>query len=149
MFAAFIIQHFKLCHRSLLDFTELLQGMVFCPLQKHLASKKEVCQNSNAATCCWHRDRQYFDKSGNCVQGDCTNQNPSDDTDLCWIEDDSGEIFPYPGDESENDLHCHGFAWARQDGDMNANTKWINLFFVSMCDHWWLLLDNICERFRE
>jgi len=93
------------------------------------------CQNSNTALCCWHRDRQYFDKNGNCVQGDCADQNPGDNTDLCWIEDDSGEIFPYPGDESEKDLHCHGFAWAQQDGNTNAKAKWNNLFFVSMYDH--------------
>jgi hypothetical protein len=62
------------------------------------------CQSSNTAVCCWHRDRQYFDKNGNCVQGDCANQNPGDNTDLCWIED-GDEVFPCPGDVTENDLH--------------------------------------------
>lgn len=91
------------------------------------------CQ-SNTAVCCWHRDRQYFDKNGNCGSGDCANQNPSDNTDLCWTEHD-GSVFPYPGDETENDLHCHGFAWGDEATDVNANARWNNLFFVSMYDH--------------
>jgi len=95
------------------------------------------CSSSNAAVCCWHRDRQYFDKNGNCNEKDCANQTPGDNTDLCWTEED-GVIFPYPGDETENDLHCHGFAWAQDDlapGDTNARARWNNLFFVSLYDH--------------
>jgi len=100
------------------------------------------CSTSNAAVCCWSRDRQYFDNNGNCNFGDCKNKNPADNTDLCWTEADN-EVFPYPGDETENDLHCHGFAWAQDNlddnadghGDINAKAKWNNLFFVSMYDH--------------
>lgn len=95
------------------------------------------CPTSNAAVCCWHRDRQYFDKNGNCGHTDCADQNPGDNTDLCWTEN-NGEVFPYPGDETENDLHCHGLAWAQDDlspGDINAKAKWNNLFFVSLYDH--------------
>eukprot|EP00536_Pseudo-nitzschia_multiseries_P010354 jgi/Psemu1/289055/fgenesh1_pg.311_\ len=95
------------------------------------------CQ-SNTAICCWHRDRQYLDKNGNCGFTDCANQNPSDNTDLCWTEE-NGTVFPYPGDEIENDLHCHGFAWGENDNDggvdINTNARWNNLFFVSMYDH--------------
>jgi len=99
--------------------------------------QKGSCSSSNAAVCCWHRDRQYFDKNGNCNEKDCANQTPGDNTDLCWTEED-GVIFPYPGDETENDLHCHGFAWAQDDlapGDTNARARWNNLFFVSLYDH--------------
>jgi len=93
----------------------------------------QSCEQTNAAVCCWHRDRQYFDKNGNCNSGDCANQDPGDNTDLCWTES-NGEIYPYPGDETEKDLHCHGLAWG-MDLDVNAKSKWNNLFFVSMYDH--------------
>jgi len=93
----------------------------------------QSCEQTNAAVCCWHRDRQYLDKNGNCNFSDCANQNPGDNTDLCWTES-NGEIFPYPGEETEQDLHCHGLAWG-MDLDVNANAKWNNLFFVSMYDH--------------
>ncbi len=95
------------------------------------------CSATNAAVCCWHRDRQYFDNNGNCSERDCANQNPGDNTDLCWTEQ-GNEVFPYPGDGTENDLHCHGLAWAQEDlaaGDINAKAKWNNLFFVSLYDH--------------
>jgi hypothetical protein len=96
------------------------------------------CPETNAAVCCWHRDRQYFDNNGNCGERDCAKQNPGDNTDLCWTETDNGEVFPYPGDETENDLHCHGFAWAQDalaPGDVNAKARWNNLYFVSLYDH--------------
>jgi hypothetical protein len=91
---------------------------------------------SNTAMCCWHRDRQYFDDNGNCNAQDCANQNPGDNTDLCWTELD-GEIFPYPGSATENSLHCHGLAWSNDESgiDMNAKGKWNTLFYVSMYDH--------------
>jgi len=95
------------------------------------------CEKTNAAVCCWHRDRQYFDDNGNCSPGDCANQNPGDNTDLCWMETEDGP-FPYPEDVTEGDLHCHGFAWSTLEetyGDVNTNAKWNNLFFVSMYDH--------------
>merc|ERR1711971_1392909 len=95
------------------------------------------CEKTNAAVCCWHRDRQYFGDNGNCSPGDCANQNPGDNTDLCWMETEDGP-FPYPEDVTEGDLHCHGFAWSTLEetyGDVNTNAKWNNLFFVSMYDH--------------
>jgi len=95
------------------------------------------CGKTNAAVCCWHRDRQYFDKNGNCKPGDCANQNPGDNTDLCWMETEDGP-FAYPEDVTEGDLHCHGFAWSTFEetyGDVNTNAKWNNLFYVSMYDH--------------
>jgi len=100
------------------------------------AFQEGSCSASNAAVCCWHRDRQYFDNNGNCNQNDCARANPADNTDLCWTEQ-NGTIFPYPGDDTEKDLHCHGFAWAKDDiaGDINSKAKWNNLFFVSLYDH--------------
>jgi len=91
---------------------------------------------SNTAMCCWHRDRQYFDDNGNCNAPDCANQNPSDNTDLCWTEL-GKEIFPYPGSDTEKQLHCHGLAWSNDESgvDMNAKGKWNTLFYVSMYDH--------------
>lgn len=92
------------------------------------------CQSSNTVMCCWHRDRQYLDRNGNCGFADCSDQNPGDNTDLCWTEDDTQTLFPYPGDVTEKDLHCHGFAWGNDHG-VNTNAKWNNLFFVSLYDH--------------
>lgn len=91
---------------------------------------------SNVAMCCWHRDRQYFDNNGNCGFRDCANEDPGDNTDLCWVED-GGEIFPYPKDDTESNLHCHGIAWSNyEDGeDINTNAKYNSLFYVSLYDH--------------
>jgi len=91
---------------------------------------------SQTAMCCWHRDRQYFDDNGNCNSADCANQNPGDNTDLCWTEKD-GEVFPYPGSGTEKQVHCHGLAWSNDitGTDMNAKGKWNTLFYVSMYDH--------------
>merc|ERR1712072_911312 len=99
--------------------------------------EENACAQTNAAVCCWHRDRQYFDQNGNCGPKDCANQNPGDNTDLCWAEQD-GEVFPYPGSNTEQDLHCHGFAWGMDiegEYDLNGNLKWNNLFYVSLYDH--------------
>merc|ERR1711976_707960 len=54
----------------------------------------------------------------------------------CWTELD-GEIFPYPGSDTEQQLHCHGLAWSNDESgvDMNAKGKWNTLFYVSMYDH--------------
>merc|ERR1712188_219762 len=96
----------------------------------------EACAQTNAAVCCWHRDRQSRDDNGNCGARDCAFENPGDNTDLCWTED-NGEVFPYPGATTEQDLHCHGFAWGMDsdESDVNRDAKWNNLFFVSMYDH--------------
>merc|ERR1712176_1475125 len=90
--------------------------------------------NSNTVMCCWHRDRQYFDQNGSCNPRDCANENPGDNTDLCWTED-GGNVFPYPGDKTEGDLHCHGLSWSDNDDDINSLAKWNSLFYVSMYDH--------------
>ena len=83
--------------------------------------------------------RQYFDKNGNCARQDCAKSNPGDNTDVCWTEDDGIDSpYPYPGGVTEQDLHCHGMAWSTLEdtsGDVNANARWNNLFFVSMYDH--------------
>jgi len=91
---------------------------------------------SNVAMCCWHRDRQYFDNNGNCGHTDCANQDPGDNTDLCWVED-GGEIFPYPKDDTEKNLHCHGIAWSNlgEKEDINTDAKYNSLFYVSLYDH--------------
>merc|ERR1711907_728154 len=91
----------------------------------------KMCAETNAAVCCWHRDRQYFDQNGDCGSRDCANADPGDNTDLCWTEDKEGTVFPYPGSATEQDLHCHGFAWGNElEGayDLNGNLKWNNLF---------------------
>lgn len=94
---------------------------------------------SYTAMCCWHRDRQYFDQNGNCGSTDCANQNPGDNTDLCWTEDsETDEVYPWPGDKTEGDLHCHGISWGEDDDtgfDINTKAKWNSLFYVSMYDH--------------
>jgi hypothetical protein len=96
--------------------------------------KEGSCSSTNSAVCCWHRDRQYFDNNGSCSERDCVKENPMDNTDLCWTEE-GGDVFPYPGDNTEDDLHCHGIAWAQQGGDYSAKAKWNNLFYVSLYDH--------------
>lgn len=92
---------------------------------------------SNTVMCCWGRDRQYFDNNGSCKFGDCAHENPGDNTDLCWTEE-GGDVFPYPGDKIEDDLHCHGISWGDDTDsgkDINAKARWNNLFYVSMYDH--------------
>lgn len=103
------------------------------------AFEEGSCSQTNAAVCCWHRDRQFFDNNGNCNSADCANAEPGDNTDLCWTEKGTdGDIFPYPEDVTEGDLHCHGLAWAQTEltsDDINAKAKHNNLFFVSLYDH--------------
>ena len=68
------------------------------------------CDKTAAAMCCWSGDRQYNDNNGRCSLGHCINQAPGDNTDLCWVEEDDGSIFPYPNptedNQRERDLHC-------------------------------------------
>jgi len=104
-------------------------------------TKDNECSETSAAMCCWSKDRQYNDKNGRCDLGNCINKAPSDNTDLCWTEDD-GNVFPYPNEdddlEDERDLHCHGVAWGTMEqefGDVNNDAKWNSLFYVSMYDH--------------
>ena len=82
------------------------------------------------------------DNNGRCGLGDCVNKAPGDTTDLCWTEDNNGDVFPYPNSdkflEGERDLHCHGVSWSTMEqefGDVNRDAKWNNLFYVSMYDH--------------
>lgn len=90
---------------------------------------------SNTAMCCWHKDRQYFDGNGGCSVRDCAHENPGDNTDLCWTTV-GDEVFPYPGDGTEQDLHCHGISWGDVAGnDINTKARWNSLFYVSMVDH--------------
>jgi len=92
---------------------------------------------SNTAMCCWHRDRQYFDNNGNCNMGDCANANPGDNSDLCWTEHE-GEVFPYPSDTTEGNIHCHGVSWgtdAAANYNIHNEAKWNALVYVSLYDH--------------
>jgi hypothetical protein len=95
------------------------------------------CENTNAAMCCWSRDRQYNDNNGNCHAGSCVNKAPGDNTDLCWVEE-GEDVFPYPNGDDERDLHCHGVSWSsieQEFGDVNNDAKWNNLYYVSLYDH--------------
>jgi len=89
--------------------------------------------DSKTVMCCWGRDRQYFDGNGGCKVKDCANENPGDNTDLCWTEV-GDNLYPYPGDGVEKDLHCHGISWGSDD-DINTKGKWNSLFYVSLYDH--------------
>lgn len=91
--------------------------------------------STNTAMCCWHKDRQYFDDNGGCSNRDCAHENPGDNTDLCWTNV-GDEVFPYPGDGTEQDLHCHGISWGDvATNDINTRARWNSLFYVSMVDH--------------
>lgn len=100
------------------------------------------CKN-NAVMCCWPRDRQCGDNNGNCNNNGCADSDPADNTNLCFLEKEESkhkhlgsgvkaEIFL---DESEGDLHCHGFAWTEDLNDISAKFAGSNLFYVSMYDH--------------
>jgi len=92
------------------------------------------CELTNAAVCCWSRDRQYNDNNGSCnSNGHCRKGDPGDNTDLCWTT--AGEdVFPYPNAETEGALHCHGYSWSDKDV-ISDKTKHNNLFYVSLYDH--------------
>jgi len=97
-------------------------------------SLQNGCPETHTAMCCWHRDRQYFDQNGDCKPKDCAREDPGDNTDLCWTEHE-GDIFPYPGDKTEKDLHCHGISWGEESNYIQNKGKWNNLFYVSLYDH--------------
>lgn len=75
----------------------------------------------------------------NCVDADA-----GDNTDVCYVDmERSAEsshigggfaIFP---DDSEGDVHCHGFAWGHNPEDLQVRYKGNNLFYVSMYDHFY------------
>jgi len=102
-----------------------------------------VCA-SNAAHCCWPRDRQANDNNGNCAtpyDENCVDKDVADNTDLCYnelehapysshVEADGFTVF-----DEEGPVHCHGFAWANDDQETLSRYKGNALFFVSMYDH--------------
>jgi len=102
--------------------------------------------NNNAIYCCWAQDRQANDNNGNCntpYETDCVDKDPGDNTDLCAVDIDSNSehaahvaggfsIFP---DNKEGPIHCHGFAWSKNDDAAMSRYKANNLFYVSMYDH--------------
>jgi regulation of enolase protein 1 (concanavalin A-like superfamily) len=108
----------------------------------------ETCE-INAAMCCWPQDRQANDGNGNCddpYDEKCYDKDPADNTDLCYVDlsrslegnrlNSSGHIiFPHDNSNGEGAIHCHGFAWANDEGDFTSRFKANNLFYVSMYDH--------------
>jgi len=107
---------------------------------------------TNAAMCCWPKDRQANDGSGNCAKGDdgydvnCVSEDPGDNTDLCYVDVERGsastglsfdDIIVYNGDNNngEGSIHCHGLAWSNDVLDHTARYKANNLFYISMYDH--------------
>lgn len=99
----------------------------------------------NTVYCCWPQDRQARDGgNGNCREPydtDCVDENPADNTDLCFVEHNNNGWFSFPGDdkkdndESEGPIHCHGFAWADDHNSDSFVYRANNLFYVSMYDH--------------
>jgi len=104
---------------------------------------------TNAAMCCWPKDRQANDNNGNCAtpyDQKCVDKDSAGNTDLCFVDlergnastgDDSTDILVSPGDNNQGEgaIHCHGLAWSNDVNDHTARYKSNNLFFVSMYDH--------------
>ena len=106
---------------------------------------------TNAAMCCWPKDRQANDNNGNCASPydtDCVDKDVADNTNLCFVDPersgalgmeftDPEDVLVYPGDgnNGEGAIHCHGLAWSDDVNDATARYKANNLFFVSMYDH--------------
>ena len=104
---------------------------------------------TNAAMCCWPKDRQAGDNNGNCAtpyDENCVNKDPADNTDLCYVDLERGNSstgskdagflsFPEDNGNGEGNIHCHGLAWSNDANDHTARYKANNLFFVSMYDH--------------
>ena len=102
---------------------------------------------TNAAMCCWPKDRQANDNNGNCAANtyskNCVNEDPGDNTDLCFVDESKGAastglsgdgLVAFP-DNGEGAVHCHGLAWANDPADASSRYKGNSLFFVSMFDH--------------
>jgi len=85
----------------------------------------------NSYMCCFGRDRQSGDDNGNCANNDCADADPGDNSNLCFTEPSN---TPYFG-ESEDDIHCHGLAWAEDENDLISRFSMNNFFYVSMYDH--------------
>jgi len=104
---------------------------------------------TNAAMCCWPKDRQANDGNGNCAKGydvNCVSKDPADNTNLCHVDMergngstgfDSAGFLGYEGDNNagEGAIHCHGLAWSNDVNDHTARYRGNNIFFVSMFDH--------------
>jgi len=90
----------------------------------------DSCKNQ-AYMCCFGRDRQSNDNNGNCANNNCEDADPGDNSNLCFTEPSN---TPYAG-KSENDIHCHGLAWAEDENDLISLFKMNNFFYVSMYDH--------------
>jgi len=104
---------------------------------------------TNAAMCCWPKDRQAGDGNGNCASPydtNCVDKDPANNTDLCFVDMENGNrstgfdstdtiVFPGDNDQGEGSIHCHGLAWSNNASDHTARYKANNLFFVSMYDH--------------
>jgi len=105
---------------------------------------------TNAAMCCWPKDRQANDNNGNCAtpyDTNCVDKDVADNTNLCYVDpargnqsteiDNPDGILVYPGDNNDGEgaIHCHGLAWSNDVNDHTARYKANNLFFVSMYDH--------------
>jgi hypothetical protein len=107
---------------------------------------------TNAAMCCWPKDRQANDNNGNCAKPydiNCVDKDPADNTNLCFVDiergnqstgyaeiDSTGFVgFPEDNNNGEGAIHCHGLAWSNDVNDHTARYKGNNLFFVSMYDH--------------
>ncbi|KAL9182469.1 hypothetical protein ACHAXT_013121 [Thalassiosira profunda] len=105
---------------------------------------------TNAAMCCWPKDRQAGDGNGNCAtpyDKNCVDKNPADNTNLCYVDLDRGNSstgynsgsgivsFPEDNGNGEGAIHCHGLAWSNDKNDHTARYKANGLFFVSMYDH--------------
>ena len=105
---------------------------------------------TNAAMCCWTKDRQANDNNGNCAKPydkNCVDKDPADNTDLCYVDASRGNssnefgsdegLYLFPGDNNngEGAIHCHGLAWSNDVNDASVRYKGNNLFYISMYDH--------------
>mmetsp|Transcript_6360 Transcript_6360/g.13915 ORF Transcript_6360/g.13915 Transcript_6360/m.13915 type:complete len:982 (+) Transcript_6360:190-3135(+) len=113
------------------------------------ADEMATC-TTNAAMCCWPKDRQANDGNGNCAtpyDKNCVDKDPADNTNLCFVDVERGNastgssvesgFLGYPEDNGngEGAIHCHGLAWSNDVNHHTARYKANNLFFVSMYDH--------------
>ena len=82
--------------------------------------------------CCFGRDRQSNDNTGDCANYDCTDQGLADNSNLCFT--DFPEIISFPN-ESEGAIHCHAVACGADLNGLEVQFKYNNIFYVSMYDH--------------
>jgi len=99
--------------------------------------------NANAVTCCYVADRQP-DDHGTCTSGsDCSNADPVDNTDVCYVDNSNSKFAShtkggysiYPGD-SEGDVYCEGFAWSKGSlGEPSYRYRANTLYQVALMDN--------------